>query len=65
MVDEILYQYQDEMLRQTTQKHFRYLYDDIDWRARMIGIIGPRGVVNQPCCFSISSIFRTRAMRSM
>ena len=26
MVDEILYQYQDEMLRQTTQKHFRYLY---------------------------------------
>lgn len=44
MVDEILYQYQDEMLRQTTQKHFRYLYGDIDWRARMIGIIGPRGV---------------------
>lgn len=44
MVDEILYQYQDEMLRQTTQKHFRYLYGDIDWRARMIGIIGSRGV---------------------
>lgn len=36
MVDAILYQYQDEMLRQTTQKHFRYLYDDIDWRARMM-----------------------------
>lgn len=44
MIDDILYQYQDEMLRQATQKHFRYLYDDIDWNARMIGITGPRGV---------------------
>lgn len=32
------------MLRQTTEKHFRYIYDEIDWRARMIGIVGPRGV---------------------
>lgn len=44
MVDNILYQYQEEMLRQTTQEHFRYLYHEIDWRARMIGITGPRGV---------------------
>ena len=44
MVDLILYQYMDEMLRQTTEKHFRYLYQEIEWSARMIGIVGPRGV---------------------
>lgn len=44
MIDTVLYQYMDEMLRQTTEKHFRYIYDEIDWRARMIGIVGPRGV---------------------
>lgn len=44
MVDIVLYQYMDEMLRQTVEKHFRYVYEEIDWRARMIGIVGPRGV---------------------
>lgn len=44
MVDTVLYQYMDEMLRQTTEKHFRYIYKEIDWSARMIGIFGPRGV---------------------
>ena len=34
----------DEMLKQTTEKHFRYIYKEIDWSARMIGIVGPRGV---------------------
>ncbi len=34
----------DEMLRHTTEKHFRYIYDKIDWRARLIAITGPRGV---------------------
>lgn len=44
MMDTVLYQYMAEMLRQTTEKHFRYVYDEIDWDARMIGIVGPRGV---------------------
>lgn len=44
MVDTILYQYMTEMLRQTTEKHFRYLYKEIDWNARLVGIVGPRGV---------------------
>lgn len=44
MVDTVLYQYMDEMLRQTTEKHFRYIYKEINWSARMIGIVGPRGV---------------------
>ena len=43
MVDTILYQYMAEMLRQTTETHFRYLYDKIDWNARLVGIVGPRG----------------------
>lgn len=34
----------DEMLRHTTEEHFRYIYDKIDWRARLIAITGPRGV---------------------
>lgn len=40
----MLYQYMEEMLRQTTEKHFRYIYDEIEWQARMIGVVGPRGV---------------------
>lgn len=44
MVDTLLYQYMEEMLRQTTEKHFRYIYDEIEWQARMIGVVGPRGV---------------------
>lgn len=44
MVDTVLYQYMSEMLRQTTEEHFRYIYKEIDWKARMIGIVGPRGV---------------------
>lgn len=44
MVENILYEYMAEMLRQTTQTHFRYIYNKIDWQARMFGIVGPRGV---------------------
>lgn len=44
MVENMLYEYMAEMLRQTTQTHFRYIYNKIDWRARMFGIVGPRGV---------------------
>lgn len=44
MIDTVLYQYMHEMLKQTTEKHFRYIYKEIDWSARMIGIVGPRGV---------------------
>ena len=44
MVEPILYEYMREMLQQTTQQHLRYLYNDINWNARMIGIVGARGV---------------------
>lgn len=44
MIDVILYEYMHEMLRQTNHKHLRYLYGQIEWNARLIGIVGPRGV---------------------
>ena len=34
----------DKLLRETTTEFHRYLYDQIDWQARMIGILGPRGI---------------------
>lgn len=44
MIDDKLYEYMSEMLRQTPMEMMRYLHDDVDWQSRMIGIIGPRGV---------------------
>ena len=32
------------LLLLTDTSYIRYLYDKIDWSARMIGIVGPRGV---------------------
>lgn len=34
----------DKLLRETTSKFHRYMYNRIDWEARMVGILGPRGV---------------------
>lgn len=34
----------DKLLRETTTAFHRYMYDKIDWNARMIGLLGPRGV---------------------
>ncbi len=34
----------DKLLREITTEFHRYLYSQIDWQARMIGILGPRGV---------------------
>lgn len=39
-----LYQKYETLLRSTNSKFKRYLYDEISWNSRMIGIIGPRGV---------------------
>lgn len=44
MIDNKLYEYMAEMQSQTPMEMVRYLYDDIDWNSRMVGIIGPRGV---------------------
>jgi len=34
----------DKLLRETTSKFHRYMYDRIDWQARVVGLLGPRGV---------------------
>ncbi len=34
----------EALLAQTDTAFYRYLYSDIDWGARLIGIVGPRGV---------------------
>lgn len=44
MIEPKLYAYMDALLAQTDERFHRYLYTTIDWNARMVGIIGPRGV---------------------
>lgn len=44
MVDESLYAYMRSQLELTSSDFHRYLYDDINWNARMVAITGARGV---------------------
>lgn len=44
MVDETLYSYMRLQLAQTTGDFHRYLYDKVNWNARMLAITGARGV---------------------
>lgn len=44
MVDISLFTYSAELIKRTPTKFIRYKYSDIDWQARLIGIVGPRGV---------------------
>lgn len=44
MIDDILYAYMNEMLRRTPVSFQRYMYHRISWKARLVGITGPRGV---------------------
>lgn len=39
-----LWEYFYKLLRETNSSLFRYVYKDINWDSRMIGITGPRGV---------------------
>lgn len=41
---EKLFEYFHKLLNETQTDFFRYIYGDINWRNRMIGITGPRGV---------------------
>ena len=44
MVEESLYQSMDKLVARTTSPFRRYLFDEIPWKTRMVGIVGPRGV---------------------
>jgi predicted AAA+ superfamily ATPase len=39
-----LYEYFNKLLSETDTAFFRYLYADINWNNRMIGLTGPRGI---------------------
>ena len=39
-----LYEQFQKLLRETDTSFFRYSYAEINWRSRMIGLTGPRGV---------------------
>ena len=41
---EKLYEYFHKLLGETDTTFFRYIYGDINWEGRMIGLTGPRGV---------------------
>lgn len=34
----------DKLLRETTSTFHRYMYDRIEWKERIVGLLGPRGV---------------------
>ena len=44
MIDLNLYSYMRELLKQTPTEFVRYKYGEINWDARMVGILGPRGI---------------------
>jgi len=44
MVDESLYAYMRLQLELTCSEFHRYLYNDVNWNARMVAITGARGV---------------------
>ncbi|MDH6306836.1 putative AAA+ superfamily ATPase [Parabacteroides sp. PF5-5] len=39
-----LFEYSNRLIKETDTKFLRYMYDEINWKNRMIGLIGPRGV---------------------
>ena len=43
-MDITLINFMQEQLRQTTSDFKRYIYDKLPWEARLVGLMGPRGV---------------------
>ncbi len=39
-----LFEYSNKLIKETDTTFFRYMYHEINWKSRMIGLIGPRGV---------------------
>ena len=39
-----LFEYSNRLIKETNTHFFRYMYKEINWRNRMVGLIGPRGV---------------------
>lgn len=41
---EKLFEYSNRLIKKVDTSFFRYIYDEINWQSRMIGLIGPHGV---------------------
>lgn len=41
---EKLFEYSRKLIKETDSRFFRYIYDQINWENRLIGLLGPRGV---------------------
>lgn len=44
MIDAALYAYMNELLLMTPSSFSRYMADKIAWSARLVGLVGPRGI---------------------
>ena len=44
IVMDKLFDYANKLVREMGTSFFRYMYDEINWKSRMIGLVGPRGV---------------------
>lgn len=44
IVMDKLFEYSNKLVREMRTSFFRYMYDEINWKSRMIGLVGPRGV---------------------
>lgn len=44
MIDQTFYNFMRELLKQTPMEFHRYLYHEIPWNSRMVGILGAKGV---------------------
>lgn len=44
MIDNTLYAFMEEQLRQIHSSFHRYKYNEVNWDGRLTGIVGPRGV---------------------
>lgn len=41
---EKLFEHSNKLIQETDASFLRYMYAEINWQSRMIGLIGPRGV---------------------
>lgn len=41
---EKLFEYSNKLIKEADTSFLRYIYDEVNWQSRMIGLIGPRGV---------------------
>lgn len=41
---EKLFEYSNKLIKEADTSFLRYMYNEINWQSRMIGLIGPRGV---------------------